>query len=484
MCDSGHPPPKARCALCGASKSSSFRRNIAPRGLVCNACCCFLYRRVRGECGSSSVAQVAALACELLASEDAPDILELRNKRQKRMHADEPTQTEALDHGPAPATMLSPKRMDASQDRQRRRRQPSPPSPLPPQQHMPWQQHGQCLAMSLQDELLAELEHALSHKETEQEDQRQPSQHLASWRALPAEACWQVQRLSEQGSAVRVAELLLPVAKAAAQHPADEQQHEQTREAAWRAAADHEQAAASIMEAWRLSRAAGNASAGLEERLRLLVHSRQGGALLHALDWAAGSPVADRPLQPHPELGLPCWDSGEGWSLLFPDPAIEHHQADLFCGHADPERFVLHLPEQLPLAPPFCEAMDSPRCAQQAQQAQQARCAQPTLTSVSLPLRVLAPEPDALRAAVSSPLSSRLLLPGLPDGADPAARLSASLLQLPSTSVRSTQLSSGSPTAAGQQAQQAQHGAAAPCFDGPDAFSDFWDPSAGGSPLF
>lgn len=68
---------------------------------------------------------------------------------------------------------------------------------------------------------------------------------------------------------------------------------------------------------------------GQEPALCLLTYSTQDGRLLQ---WRRRVQRAEHALHVHPRFHVPAWDSGDGWTLLFPDPTIDMAQAQLFAG--------------------------------------------------------------------------------------------------------------------------------------------------------
>ncbi|KAL4440390.1 hypothetical protein ABPG75_003391 [Micractinium tetrahymenae] len=438
------PPtaPQGYCALCSATKSPSFRKNIILGKLICNACCCFLYRTVRGSHeGSGNLSQaVTDLALRLLAGKGSlPSMTDLRTKRH--------TRAAAWLGGSSLSLSLDPGASSGAEDSM----EPPPRmlQPLPARQPHTLVEHGQSKqdpeAQQLLFEVLQNLGDAAQHREEvpepvgqscgharrlaweaaqRQDAQRQAALELARHRAR---ACSQQEQPEQQARGLEQPCLSckVPSAAAAAAAPAADRGSpslERLREAAWRAAEDPKTAADAMMAAWRhgyslpglklpgvSSTPLGAAPAiwllqgeadasnacllplpagvlllrvqqppagltpeaqqlmlsmgrGLESSLRLLVYSRRDGSLLQSKDWVA---AVQCPLAPHPRFGLPCWDSGDGWQLLFPEPQIERCQAELFTatlrafGAAPPAPAVPASPMGSPTFPhtPFAPAL-------------------------------------------------------------------------------------------------------------------------------
>ncbi|PRW45468.1 hypothetical protein C2E21_5875 isoform A [Chlorella sorokiniana] len=102
-----------------------------------------------------------------------------------------------------------------------------------------------------------------------------------------------------------------------------------------------------------------------EHVLRVLVYCPKTGTLLEHRDWLLKE---EHQLADHPLFGLPCWDSRDGWQLLFPDPLDEPHQATMFAatiaayGAAQPAPYTAcPLPPPTSFSPAFSRTCTSPR---------------------------------------------------------------------------------------------------------------------------
>ncbi|KAL4431724.1 hypothetical protein ABPG77_002940 [Micractinium sp. CCAP 211/92] len=438
------PPtaPQGCCALCSVTKSPSFRKNILPGKLICNACCCFLYRTVRGgqQDGANLSQAVTDLALRLLAGKGTlPSMTELRTKRHTRAAAWLGGSSASLEPGASSGGEES--------------LEPPPRALQPPQARQPQTvvEHNHSKqgpeAQQLMFEVLQNLGSVApqrDHDVTEPAGQDGHRRRLA-WEAAQRQQAHrqatlkqarrgapsgsqQVQPKQQAGKPEQTGLLCRVPSGGAAAAPAAGRGSpglEGLREAAWRAAEDPKLAADAMMTAWRhgyalpglklpgvsptplgaapsvwlLQADAGAAGMvpvplpagvlllrvhqapagltpeaqqmmlslgrGLQSSLRLLVYSRRDGLLLQSRDWV---PATQHDMAPHPRFGLPCWDSGEGWYLLFPDPSIERHQAELFCATLRAYGVAPQAP-QLPTSPmgspsfphtPFCHSLAFP----------------------------------------------------------------------------------------------------------------------------
>ncbi|PRW45467.1 hypothetical protein C2E21_5875 isoform B [Chlorella sorokiniana] len=203
--------------------------------------------------------------------------------------------------------------------------------------------------------------------------QNQPSELLADallWEQLAQEEWMAAEAAHSRHSAAAA----LGYSATAAHDPLDT-----LREAAWQAAKDKAQAKEAVLvafvpTAYGAPRSSSDGSgsrqrwseAHAEEHvLRVLVYCPKTGTLLEHRDWLLKE---EHQLADHPLFGLPCWDSRDGWQLLFPDPLDEPHQATMFAatiaayGAAQPAPYTAcPLPPPTSFSPAFSRTCTSPR---------------------------------------------------------------------------------------------------------------------------
>ncbi|KAL4440391.1 hypothetical protein ABPG75_003392 [Micractinium tetrahymenae] len=575
------------CGLCGCTKTPSWRKNVLHGSLICNACCCFLYRRIRSGRGgvgrgASLARAVSSLANKLRAGRGGLPRSEASRATKHPSRAAQMIRPSAAQQGRggAPPTSRQDPEQEARSEQQAQHEtlaaQELEARPAPPKTAQQAQQ------------LLADVLQHLGEAALRREQADRAEEAAARRRQQACERAWmkKAKRRAKQQAQARKAQEQRLQSKRPLHGPEDRRPAagnkaaagggagvEQLREAAWRAAADQQAAAEAMMAAWRnvyslpglklpgvsptplgaapavwlLQAAAGEGSncplplpvgllllrvhpscppaPGNQEQpfLRLLVHSRRDGSLLQA--WESAAAMQGR-FERHPRFGLPCWDSGDGWQLLFPEPQLEQHQAELFTAvlasfgpSAEPTEPSLPLtPPKLGDSPAACSPdsrLREPAAAQPpakrqlfalgspAQQGQRSVPHSVVLTGAAAPVpacrlpqqwpQSLCARPSAAPASPqpeqlsSSSLGSGALPPGIPETEDMVAWHSClSSADLAPHSGPASPAGRGSPLAAAPalQDRHAGHGLAAIAdFDDVDAAcTGRWLPQAQGMP--